>query len=450
MVELRYQPLAGMKPWKRNPKRHDVEGIKRSLRRFGFTSPLLLDEKSGRIVAGHGRVEALESMRKAGEQRPARILVDDTTGDWLVPVIRGLSFASEEEAEAYLLADNRLTELGGWDEKLLDEALEDLAAVDEELLLATGFSQKYLEQVLETVKDGVDALASGLESVPKPGTRIDLFFSQTIPFTCCLAVGIGWQYGRQSLRPVCPNTGQRTGRYSHALNFIDNDYHNYDHKAHLEFVAKYHPKYTTVRDYMSKAQCEAEGIAYYPLEQILDWAKELEEVAENVIVIPKVDVIDQIPERYILGLSVPTTYGGTPLPPELFQGRRVHLLGGSWARQLKYLRILREAVVSLDQNAITKMAKFGEYTEPDGQTKALEIGGSILPRHGFFPALAISLASMLVKAEELFPGIVDERGKIEEEDDHGAREGIGMGGVGDGAAPSDQSGGGAEAGSRPE
>ena len=62
---------------------------------------------------------------------------EDEDGSWLVPVIRGVSFKSEEEAQAYLLADNRLVELGGWNTSALIEELEKLA--EESTLEGTGF-----------------------------------------------------------------------------------------------------------------------------------------------------------------------------------------------------------------------------------------------------------------------------------------------------------------------
>lgn len=118
--------LSEVRRWPRNPKTHDGEALASSLDRFGFVSPLLLDESTGMLVAGHGRLVALESRKAAGLPPPARILVRESDGEWLVPVITGIAFRSQEEAEAYALADNRLVEVGGWDESLLAPLLSEI------------------------------------------------------------------------------------------------------------------------------------------------------------------------------------------------------------------------------------------------------------------------------------------------------------------------------------
>jgi len=81
-------------------------------------------------------------MKSRGESAPARIVVKDE--HWLVPVIRGLSFESEKEAEAYLLADNQLTIAAGFDEKLLAEILPEHAVN----VAGLGFSQEELEKYI--------------------------------------------------------------------------------------------------------------------------------------------------------------------------------------------------------------------------------------------------------------------------------------------------------------
>ena len=144
---------------------------------------------------------------------------------------------------------------------------------------------------------------------------------------------------------------------------------------------------------MSPGQCKRAGIKYYPLEKILDWAEEVGEYAENVILIPKYDCIDQIPEKFMLGYSIPTSHGRTPLPVEAFYGRRVHLLGGSPDAQIQYWSQLRDEVVSLDNNYILKMAVFGQAWTPQGRTGVTEICRYPVV-YPLYPALAVSLANM--------------------------------------------------------
>lgn len=134
-LRIEYLPLDELSRWPGNPKAHADDAIAASISRFGFRDPLAIDETSGRLIAGHGRLTALERAHAAGSPAPQFVQVRDD-GMWLVPVTRGGSFTDEAEASAYLVAHNRTSELGGWDDKLLAEFLKPL---DEELLAVTGF-----------------------------------------------------------------------------------------------------------------------------------------------------------------------------------------------------------------------------------------------------------------------------------------------------------------------
>ena len=134
-LRIEYLPLDQLTRWPGNPKEHADDAIAASISRFGFRDPLAIDEATGRLVAGHGRLTALERAHAAGSAAPQFVQVRDD-GMWLIPVTRGGSFADEAEASAYLVAHNRTSELGGWDDKLLAEFLKPL---DEELLSVTGF-----------------------------------------------------------------------------------------------------------------------------------------------------------------------------------------------------------------------------------------------------------------------------------------------------------------------
>jgi hypothetical protein len=123
-LRIEMWPLSHLKKWPKNPKKHDLPGIKASMRKFGFTKAIGLDEKTRRIVEGHGRLEALLELKDAGKKPPKRIVVKD--GEWYVPVQRGLEFDSEDHAAEYVLVDNRLTEKGGWDDMLLLTSMQAL------------------------------------------------------------------------------------------------------------------------------------------------------------------------------------------------------------------------------------------------------------------------------------------------------------------------------------
>lgn len=122
MPDIRNLSLNELKPWPRNARLHSRKQVKQlaqSIRRFGFTHPILIDEES-RILAGHGRVRAAQELG----------LVE-------VPCLR-ITHLSPEEKRAYVLADNKLALNAKWDGKLLAEELTGLVA--EDLMLDAGFS----------------------------------------------------------------------------------------------------------------------------------------------------------------------------------------------------------------------------------------------------------------------------------------------------------------------
>lgn len=157
-------PLKDIKGWTRNPKLHDLKRLEESLDRFGFVAPLIMDTKMNRLVAGHGRLEALIARREKGLAPPLRVERTED-GEWLVPVMR-VDFKDEKQAEAYLLADNRLVEAGGWDESQLLDMLKDLSA--------DGATEKALAGLGWEAGD-IDALSAftSLNDGPLPGAGAD-------------------------------------------------------------------------------------------------------------------------------------------------------------------------------------------------------------------------------------------------------------------------------------
>lgn len=113
-LKVEYRSITSLKSYPRNPRTHSAKQIRQiaeSIKRFGFTNPILMDA-NGSIIAGHGRVEA------------ARLL-----GIERVPTIR-LDRMSEAEQRAYIIADNKLAENAGWDRELLVLELQYVAELD--------------------------------------------------------------------------------------------------------------------------------------------------------------------------------------------------------------------------------------------------------------------------------------------------------------------------------
>lgn len=73
-VRVEYLPLSSLKLAKRNPKKHECNTIIRSMGRFGYVAPMILDERTGRLVTGHGRLESLQKAKAEGKEPPHRKL----------------------------------------------------------------------------------------------------------------------------------------------------------------------------------------------------------------------------------------------------------------------------------------------------------------------------------------------------------------------------------------
>lgn len=104
------KPIKALKPYKLNAKKHpmsQIEGLAESIKRFGFTQPVVLDRK-GTIIIGHGRVEAA---KKVGLKQVPCVVLSTLTSD---------------EIRALRLIDNRIAETG-WNEEIL---MEDLKALE--------------------------------------------------------------------------------------------------------------------------------------------------------------------------------------------------------------------------------------------------------------------------------------------------------------------------------
>lgn len=141
---IKYQPIDELEPAESNPKKHNIDKLRASVKHHGFVEPIVVDERTGRLVAGHGRTETLKTMRDAGQPAPEGIRVVDDV--WLVPVLRGWASENDTQASAYLIASNRLVEAGGWDESALADLLNSINA--EGFLEASGHDERTLEELM--------------------------------------------------------------------------------------------------------------------------------------------------------------------------------------------------------------------------------------------------------------------------------------------------------------
>src|ERR1035437_3097300 len=152
-------PVDKLVPYTRNARTHSdaqIAQIAASIAEFGFNNPILVDTNAG-IIAGRGRLLAARKLKL----------------DHLPVVI--LDHLTETQKRAYILADNKLAELAGWDEEVLRGELAELRDADLDLEVL-GFSEEELRVLLgEPEPDGESAatdeeiLEPPVEPVTRPG-----------------------------------------------------------------------------------------------------------------------------------------------------------------------------------------------------------------------------------------------------------------------------------------
>jgi DNA modification methylase len=133
-LEIEHIAPKALKPSTRNARTHSKKQIRQiadSIREFGFTNPILIDDDQT-ILAGHGRLEAAYLL---GLER--------------VPCVR-LASMTPTQKRAYVLADNKLALNAGWDEEILAGELQGLLKIDLAFDIGvTGFSIPEIDSLIE-------------------------------------------------------------------------------------------------------------------------------------------------------------------------------------------------------------------------------------------------------------------------------------------------------------
>ncbi len=108
-MKIEYRKLEDLTPYENNPRINDdaVKFVANSIKKFGFKVPLVINQ-GGVIITGHTRYKASQEL---GLKEVPCVIADDLT---------------EEEQNAFRLADNKVSELAEWDFSLLDEELNNL------------------------------------------------------------------------------------------------------------------------------------------------------------------------------------------------------------------------------------------------------------------------------------------------------------------------------------
>lgn len=149
-LKITYRPTESLIPYARNSRTHSPEQVAQiaaSIREFGFTNPVLVDEQQT-IIAGHGRVLAAQKL-----------------GLPEVPTIT-LAGLSDAQRRAYVIADNKIALNAGWDFEVLEAEIRALGEEDFNLKLL-GFDEKELEAIIDA--EGADDV--GDDDEPKDESR---------------------------------------------------------------------------------------------------------------------------------------------------------------------------------------------------------------------------------------------------------------------------------------
>ncbi len=153
-LNIELKPFGSLKPNPRNARTYtdrQIDLIAKSIAEFGFTNPIIIDEDDN-ILAGHARHAAATTLEMTQ-----------------VPTIK-LGHMCAAQKRAYVLADNKLAELAGWDFDILGEELGLL--LDEDIncdMEVIGFDTAEIDQLVFGTTDKADAKEQHEEPVELPG-----------------------------------------------------------------------------------------------------------------------------------------------------------------------------------------------------------------------------------------------------------------------------------------
>jgi DNA modification methylase len=145
------RPIEELKPDPANPRLHgqrQIRQIAASIKAFGFNVPILID-RDDKIIAGHGRLLA---SRELGWSEVPTLCLDHL---------------SATQARAFMIADNRLTEISTWDDRLLAEQLKDLSLTGLDFHIeAIGFEMGEIDLRIASLDDASEPADDPADIVP--------------------------------------------------------------------------------------------------------------------------------------------------------------------------------------------------------------------------------------------------------------------------------------------
>lgn len=238
--QIEYVSTGKLTPYARNSRTHSPQQVKQiaaSIKEFGFTNPVLIDE-SNSIIAGHGRVMAAEHLQLTE-----------------VPCIR-LEYLTETQKKAYVIADNKLALNAGWDEEMLNIELTDLHDASFDLQII-GFDASELSNIL-----GYDSKNESSNSEENP-------YSQKIATPA---------YEPNNEKPSLIDLYELS-KYQELLNAIENSSCEKSEKQFLMYSASRHIvfNYAKIADYYAHADKQMQELMENSALVIIDYNKAIEQ-----------------------------------------------------------------------------------------------------------------------------------------------------------------------------
>jgi DNA modification methylase len=161
-LTIKYKDPSQLRPRLTNPRTHTAKQIKQiaaSIKEFGFINPILTDSADG-IIAGHARVEAAKLIGMSD-----------------VPTVR-VDHLTPAQIRAFVVADNRLAEVAGWDRELLALELQELSIELNFDVTVTGFETAEVDLLISELNEGtpdeadeIPELDRSVPAVSRPGDR---------------------------------------------------------------------------------------------------------------------------------------------------------------------------------------------------------------------------------------------------------------------------------------
>jgi len=156
LLNMVYRPIEELKLDPANPRLHgkkQIRQIANSIKTFGFNVPILTD-RDDKVICGHGRLLACREL------------------GWTAVPTLALDHLTPAQACAFMIADNRLSEIATWDDRLLAQQLKDLSLLGLDFSLEIlGFEMGEIDLRIAALDDMPEPADDPADDLPEPSAR---------------------------------------------------------------------------------------------------------------------------------------------------------------------------------------------------------------------------------------------------------------------------------------